>query len=179
MIWYLGYGSNLSRARFACYLEGGTPPGASRAFAGCRDRTLPRATLAMRVPGRLTFAGESTTWGGGMAFLDPDGDAEVHGRVYLVTEQQLDDLAAQEQRYDTQSVVATHEDLPVVAFTSSVALETAAPSAAYLSTILHGLTDGILDRPQAVDYVLAARGVDLLWDRATIDALEHPAVQGG
>ncbi len=179
VIWYLGYGSNLSRARFSCYVAGGRPAGASRTYAGCRDRTPPRETIALTVPGRLTFAGESTVWGGGMAFLQPDGDGEVHGRAYLVTEQQLDDLAAQEPRYDTQSVVATHEDAPVVAFTSSVTLETAAPSAVYLSTILHGLTDGILARPQAVEYVLAAPGVALLWDRAAIHALEQPTARRG
>jgi hypothetical protein len=179
VIWYLGYGSNLSRDRFACYVVGGTPPGASRTYDGCRDRTLPRSVVPLRVPGRLTFAGESTVWGGGMAFLDPDGDSQVHGRAYLVREQQLADLFDQEPRYETQSVVGERDGVPVVAFTSTATLEAAAPSAAYLSTILHGLTDGILTRPQAIDYVLAAPGVDLLWDRATIEALEHPAVQWG
>jgi hypothetical protein len=179
VIWYLGYGSNLSRARFACYVEGGTPPGARRSYAGCRDRTPPRATVALRVPGRLTFAGESTVWGGGMAFLDPDGSSQVHGRAYLLTEGQLADVAAEETRYDAQSVVAEHEGLPVVAFTRSEPLETAAPSAAYLGTILHGLADGVLAHDAAVEYLLAAPGVDLLWDRATIEALEHPAAHRG
>jgi len=179
VIWYLGYGSNLSRARFACYVEGGTPPGAGRAYAGCRDRTPPRATTPLTVRGLLTFAGESTVWGGGMAFLDPRGDGQVHGRAYLVTEEQLDDVAEQEPRYDTQTVVAEHDEKPVVALTRSQPLDPAAPSASYLGTILAGLADGVLPRERAVDYLLAAPGVDLVWDRASIEALEHPTDERG
>jgi hypothetical protein len=174
VIWYLGYGSNLSRARFACYVGGGTPLGANRTYAGCRDRTPPRKTTSLTIPGLLTFAGESTVWGGGVAVLEPGGRGEVHGRAYLVTEEQLADVAEQEPRYDAQTVVAEHEGRPVVAFTRSDPLEPAAPGAAYLRTILAGLTDGVLTRERAVDYLLAAPGVDLLWDRASINALEHP-----
>ncbi|MEO6511372.1 MAG: hypothetical protein ABIO16_10305 [Nocardioides sp.] len=179
MIWYLGYGSNLSRARFASYVEGGTPAGASRTYAGCRDRTPPSATRSMTVPGLLTFAGESTVWGGGMAFLDPDGDGEVHGRAYLVADGQLADVAEQEPRYEAQTVVAEHDGLPVVALTSTADHPAAAPSATYLRTILAGLTDGVLTRELAVDYLLAAPGVDLLWDRASIEALEQPGTPAG
>jgi hypothetical protein len=180
VIWYLGYGSNLNRARFACYVEGGTPPGAGRTYAGCRDRTPPRDTTALTVPGRLTFAGESTVWGGGLAFLDPEGDGEVHGRAYLVTEEQLADVAEQEPRYDGRTVVAEHDGRSVVALTSSTAHAPAAPSAAYLRTILTGLTDGILATDDAVAYLLRSDGVDLLWDAATIRALvEHPPTARG
>ena len=98
LVWYAGYGSNLSRERFACYVAGGAPPGADHVYAGCRDRTAPRATTTLRFPGRLRFAGTSTVWGGGLAYLDLDAPGEVVARGYLVTTEQLDDVAAQETR---------------------------------------------------------------------------------
>jgi hypothetical protein len=168
VIWYAGFGSNLSRDRFGRYL------------AGCRDRAAPRREIALRFPGRLSFAGESTIWGGGMAFLDPDGDAEVVARGYLLTEAQLDDVAEQERRYDGLAAVAQCDGLPVVALTSRTVHEPAAPSAAYLRTILTGLTDAILAADEAIAYLLRADGVDLLWDEPAIRALlEQPPAERG
>ena len=57
----------------------------------------------------------------------------------------------------------------MVALTSSEHHEPAAPSAAYLRTILAGLTDGLLEVDAAITYLLSAPGVDLRWDGA-----EHP-----
>ena len=180
LVWYAGYGSNLSRARFACYVEGGTPAGTTRTYAGCRDRTPPRRTTALRFRGALAFAGESTVWGGGIAFLDPNGDAEVVARGYLVTTDQLDDVAAQETWYDGLFTVGDRDGVPVIALTSSGTHEQAAPSAAYLRTLLEGLTDGLLGTDEAIAYLLAAPGVALLWDEATIRALvEQPTTARG
>lgn len=175
LVWYLAYGSNLSRERFACYLLGGTPSGARRTYAGCRDRSPPQDTVALRIRGRLGFAGESLVWGGGVAFLDPDGHGEVVGRGYLITAEQLDDVVEQERRYDSRAVVGDRDGVPVVALTRTAAYEAAAPSAAYLRTIIDGLTDGLLDLDAAISYVLTAEGIDQLWDEDTIRALlEQP-----
>jgi hypothetical protein len=178
LVWYAGYGSNLSRDRFSCYIAGGTPAGTIRTYDGCRDRTPPRRTTALRFPGALAFAGESTVWGGGTAFLDPGGDNEVVARAYLVTVDQLDDVAAQETRYDGVFTVGDRDGVPVVALTSSVTHEPAAPSAAYLRTLLGGLTDGLLGADEAIAYLLAVPGVDLVWDEATIRALAEQPVTG-
>ena len=40
-VFYAAYGSNLSAERFACYIAGGTAPGASRALPGARDSASP------------------------------------------------------------------------------------------------------------------------------------------
>ena len=174
-VWYAGYGSNLSAARFACYLAGGTPEGTDHEYAGCRDRTLPRATTPLRFPGRLRFAGISTVWGGGLAYLDPDAADEVVGRGYLITTGQLDEVLAQETRYDGLVTVGERDGVPVVALVGSARCEAAAPGATYLRTILHGLTDDLLDLDAAIAYLLAAEGVGLIWDEPTIRALlEQP-----
>ena len=46
--------------------------------------------------GRLTFAWESPTWGGGIAFHEPDADGSVLACAYLVTAGQLSDVLEQE-----------------------------------------------------------------------------------
>src|SRR5215210_6185847 len=79
-VWYVAYGSNLSRERFRAYLEGGRPAGSQRHYSGGRDTTPPHQSRVLRLGGRLVFAGISTVWGGGLAFLDPDGEGEVVAR---------------------------------------------------------------------------------------------------
>jgi hypothetical protein len=99
-VWYVSYGSNMSADRLACYIEGGRPPGGSRANPGARDRTPPVRSVPVDLPGRLYFAGDSPQWGGGVAFYDhaatSDAAAGTAARGYLVTAGQLADIAAQE-----------------------------------------------------------------------------------
>jgi hypothetical protein len=59
-----------------------------------------------------------------------------------------------------------------------MAAEAPAPSAPYLSTILGGLTDELLDLDAAIAYVLAADGVGLLWDDASVTALMSRTATG-
>ncbi len=99
MVWYVSYGSNMCRERLMCYLRGGRPPGAHRTYSGARDHTPPRADVAVDLPGRVYFAGDSPVWGGGVAFYDPNGNPPKGGtpaRGYLLTAGQFADVAAQE-----------------------------------------------------------------------------------
>jgi hypothetical protein len=168
-VWYVAYGSNLRLRRFRCYLAGGRPAGGSRHYAGCRDRSDPQRDVGVLVRGRLVFAGESGVWGGGMAFLDPHADGEAACRAYLVTPQQLADVAAQEMRqpvggelaralvralddvvevhtlgagrYGTVARLGDLDGAPMFTITHDrpARLTPAAPSAAYLRTIFLGL----------------------------------------
>ncbi len=145
-VWYVSYGSNMSAARLACYLEGGSPPGGSRPNPGARDLTPPTRSIPVDLPGTTYFAGDSTQWGGGVAFYDHDTPGRTAARGYLVTRQQLTDIAAQEMyrvpadgdpleqvllgplpegrhavgpgHYETLVEVGRHEGLPMITFTS-------------------------------------------------------------
>ena len=145
-VWYVSYGSNMSAARLACYLQGGRPPGGSRVNPGARDRTLPARDIPVDLPGTLYFAGESPQWGGGVAFYDHDEPGFTAARGFLVTPGQLADIAAQEMyrdpsdddpledlvsrplvdgrhevgpgRYETLVEVGRYDDLPLLTFTS-------------------------------------------------------------
>lgn len=95
-VWYVSYGSNMSAARLACYLEGGCPPGGTRTHPGARDPNPPRRSIDVDLPGALYFAGASKQWGGGTAFYDHETPGPTPARGYLVTAAQLADIAAQE-----------------------------------------------------------------------------------
>ena len=145
-VWYVAYGSNMSSARLACYIQGGCPPGGSRTNPGARDRTLPTRSVPVDLPGSLYFAGESPQWGGGVAFYDHTHPGWTAARAFLVTAGQLADIAAQEMyrlptagdpleelvlaplqdgrhtlgdgRYETLVEVGRHDDLPLLTFTA-------------------------------------------------------------
>lgn len=167
----MSYGSNMARARLACYLAGGRPPGAKRHYPGARDHTLPREDRAVHLPGRLWFSGESSVWGGGTAFYDHDAAGPTPARAYRITAAQLADVAAQEMhrspahddpleavlasglkdrhavgpgRYETLVAVGRLDGLPMFTFTAPhghADVPHAAPSAPYLAMIGAGLRE--------------------------------------
>lgn len=187
LVWYASYGSNLSRDRFLCYLQGGRPTGASRTYRGARDTSFPRDDRALTVPGAILFGMESTVWGGGMAFFDPHGDGRTRMRAYLITAEQFSDVVAQEMRREVGddidlSRVLTHgrdvigpgryealhlldelNGAPVVTFTAPdpTSILRNAPAPAYASIIKAGLRESHgLDDDELNDYLLMCQADD-------------------
>jgi hypothetical protein len=166
-VFYAAYGSNLSAARFACYIAGGTAPGASRALPGARDQRLPDSWRALRVPGRLYFYGHSRTWGGAPAAFEPAAPvehpgAEIFARAWRLAWDQLEDVLAQENgrdsdaldvergalvegfsmlagpgRYDRLVCLGTLEGLPVLTLTAPGPPESVTPAAPSLDYLIH------------------------------------------
>ena len=50
-VWYVAYGSNLSRERFCRYIRGGRPEGSERDLPGCRDTSDPMNSFGMLIGG--------------------------------------------------------------------------------------------------------------------------------
>lgn len=99
MIWYAAFGSNLLRARFLAYLEGGPVPGGGTPQAGSSDPTPPIADRPYRLPYPMLFANESVRWGGGVCFVDttrPAEPAPTLGRAWLISLEQMADVWVQE-----------------------------------------------------------------------------------
>ncbi|GAB2753370.1 hypothetical protein GCM10027020_01700 [Nocardioides salsibiostraticola] len=191
-LWYASYGSNMDADRLACYVAGGTPTGARRSYAGARDRTLPTRSRPVDLAGSVYFAWQSPTWGGGVAFYDPERPGSSAGRAYRLTLGQFSDVAAQEMgrapgtdldlsdlltdgvhalgpgRYETLHVVGEIDDLPVVTFTAAWTADEVpynAPTAAYLATMARGLRSGHQwDDDQCIDYLLGCDGIGA-WTR--------------
>ncbi|MAS56211.1 MAG: histone deacetylase [Pimelobacter sp.] len=197
-MWYAAYGSNLDPRRLACYLEGGTPPGGSRATPGARDPRPPRAARALMLPGDVYFAWDSPTWGGGVAFLDPEGAGTSPGCAYLLSQEQFSDVVAQEMhrppgtdldlgvlggrrswafgegRYETMHVLGEVDGVPVVTFTapSTAPLDYRAPSRSYLTVMGLGLMGSHgWDAGAVASHLMGCRGIGETWTVSSIAAL--------
>jgi len=99
LVWYVGYGSNLSRARFMAYLEGGSVAGNDVVYEGCTDTAPPVDDVALEVPHSLYFAGWSPrVWGGtAAAFITLETRApSALARAYLITRDQFVEVVRQE-----------------------------------------------------------------------------------
>jgi hypothetical protein len=164
-IWYVAYGSNLSRERFSHYLHGGRPDGVEGDLPGCRDTSDELDSFGLLITGGIYFAGRSSGWQAGMAFYDPDAPGEVAARAYLITAEQFVDVLAQETRrspgmtldltpvfrgerysngvggYSVLVRVGERHGLPLVTFTRErrAAQAFVAPSEPYLAAMAIGL----------------------------------------
>ena len=98
-VWYVSYGSNLNRARFLAYLQGGWVAGNDVVYRGCADTAPPLDDVALELPHALYFAGWSArVWGGTSAAfttLAPQS-ASTLARAYLVSQQQFVEVVQQE-----------------------------------------------------------------------------------
>lgn len=193
-VWYAAFGSNMSTARFACYLAGGVPRGTTREYEGCRDPTPPRDQRVITIPGHVRFAGESSVWGGGTAFYMPGGPGVVHARAYLLGLDQFGDLVAQETRRPVGRPLVLAEDGPtrhgmshvydmvldlgqldghrLLTLSSSRERPVRPPSEAYVRTLLDGLAEGFaLKVDERIAYLAALPGMSPVWTADVLRAL--------
>lgn len=202
-VWYAAYGSNCDAERLTAYLRGGALATTGIDHAGSADPTPPQADIAWTFNRALRFAGHSTGWRGAIALLE-DGRGEALGRAWLVSWRQLEDVFAQENRaphrpltwadarrhttvwdrpYGRVLHVGALDGQPVITFTAPRpdAHPAAAPSAAYLRTVVRGLLAvHRIDAAALVERLLAAAGVSDGWDRPALCQLVAEAdARGG
>ncbi len=107
-VWYAVYGTNLNEQRFSCYIQGGTPEGASRSDVGCRDKTPALDGGMITIPFQLYFTKNSPRWGNkavGFLGLEFNPTIRTLGRRYLITKEQFDDIFKQENNINiTQTI---------------------------------------------------------------------------
>ncbi|MFI6474239.1 histone deacetylase [Streptomyces sp. NPDC050516] len=199
MVWYASYGSNMHLDRLAHYIEGGRPPGAARAYPGCRDRRPPAESVPVELRGALYFATRSPVWQGGRAFYDPDADGLVLARAHLVSAGQFADIVAQEMyrepgadldlgevlssgravlgdgRYETLVCTGRLDGRPVLTFTAPWRMDEVActaPSAAYLRHLATGLLEaGTWDEDVVTAYLADCPGTAGLWTARAVAQL--------
>ncbi|WP_070380100.1 hypothetical protein [Rhodococcus sp. WMMA185] len=145
LIWYVSYGSNMATSRLACYLQGGRPAGGRHTNPGARDPSAPRGSMPLEIPGSIFFAGVSRVWGGGRAFYDPDAPGTVAARAFLVTQEQFEDIHAQEPEcYDRVVALGDHAGAKMCTFTTWARgdmVDRNPPAPVYLATIADGLRE--------------------------------------
>jgi hypothetical protein len=197
-LWYVAYGTNLSRARFQVYLHGGRPSGGARDYPGSRDRLGPERDFPLSIPGGLRFVGVSSMWGGGLAVYDPQAVGEVAARAYLISAEQFVDVLAQEMRlqpgleldlapvqetrwhsygpgcYQTVASLGIRDGLPLLTFTSAdvCARPDNPPSEGYLRTMALGLREShAWTSTQIGAYLARFPGAAGVWSPASIEEL--------
>ena len=96
-IWYVSYGSNMLEERFLCYIEGGCFEGSASYRYPCEDSTRPLLKRAIDIPYDMYFGNYSGSWEGcGVSFLDTTKDGHALGVAYLITREQFEHVAAEE-----------------------------------------------------------------------------------
>ncbi|TWJ24059.1 histone deacetylase [Micromonospora endolithica] len=204
-IWYVCYGSNMSLGRLTYYLVGGRPPSGALTYPGCRDKSLPGDSRAIRLPGTVYFALEALAWTGGMAFYDHEHPGTTPARAYRLTVSQFSDIMAQEMClepgddvdlghvmgrgrlalgpgcYQTLLHLGALDGLPAFTFTSpwrTHEVELRKPSAVYLRHLATGLTEAHgWDTGRIADYLSTRPGSAGQWtSQDVLRLLADPAV---
>ncbi|MDW8034515.1 MAG: hypothetical protein RMI79_06270 [Nitrososphaerota archaeon] len=148
-VWYVGYGSNLCKERFLCYIQGGRFKWGGCEARGCKDKTLPKESKPFWIPYRLYFSGKSRCWENkGVAFIytceEPDNNNWTVGRMWKITREQYEEVRYQEGSwYDNEILLGKEDGIPIYTFTSRSKRFICEPSEGYLKTIALGLRETI------------------------------------
>jgi hypothetical protein len=172
-VWYVGYGSNLSKQRFHCYIEGGIPCfGRIQNKEGCLDKTLPIANKPIEIPYPLYFAlpddkKNTGNWGdGGVAFIDSTQKNSItYCRMWKITSDQYNCVKTQEGRYWYSHQIELGKDnddgLPIFTITNKDKLSNILrPSDNYLKTIAVGLKETYeFSNEEITEYLISKEGM--------------------
>jgi hypothetical protein len=142
-VWYACYGSNINGLRFFLYIQGGSHffDGIKITNQGCFDQRLPIQMKPFLFKHPIYFAKYSTTWEGGVAFLDITKKGFSYGKAYLVTEEQFKSIMKQEGTwYPIEVDLGILDGYPIKTFTG-IHEDLNKPSFSYINTIKNGLID--------------------------------------
>lgn len=148
IVWYAGYGSNLSKERFLCYIKGGYCKENGKWYESCANPTLvSEKDDHAWYPGQMYFGNTSGSWNNkGVAFYDPNAAGRTFMRMYKVTREQLIDIQGQEgpsaNWYGRIYALGIHADgTPIYTMTSETRRSFNAPDEAYINLILKALVE--------------------------------------
>lgn len=145
-VWYACYGSNLLKERFLLYIKSGKCRFNDKCYKGCADKSEPLRDIPNTIPYELYFGKSSPSWEhGGVAFLKPNLNekAATLGRMYLITEQQFNDIQEQEgpNWYNKVLELPSFDNFPVKTFTHSEEFAKNIPCDKYLDVVREGLRE--------------------------------------
>lgn len=171
-VWYAVYGSNLSKQRFSCYLQGGKPTYGKITDNPCSDSNLPSENHPSTIPYRLYFAlppkkKKTNNWGqGGVAYIEPykekNKDYWTKGRIWKITRDQYDEVKIKEgASYKHEIPLGSRDGIPIITITNPNKLTNVLqPSDSYLKTIIEGLRKTYdMDDDAIVSYLIEKEGI--------------------
>ena len=150
-VWYVSYGSNMLEERFLCYINGGSFEGSTSRDA-CRDTTPPRAVKTIEIPHDMYFGNSSGSWEDcGVSFIDTTKKGNALAVAYLLTREQFDHVAAQENGgipphqsmgwYTDIIDLGTMDGIGVKTITNNVLRPYNEPCEDYLNTLRRGIRE--------------------------------------
>ena len=151
-VWYVSYGSNMLRERFLHYIKGGAFEDGGAPHKACTDQTEPLAVRTFAIPYDMYYGNESGSWeGGGVSFLDITKPGSAKGVAYLITREQFDHVASEENGgcpperspgwYNTVVSLGTIDGIEAVTITSDQRRPENEPVEAYRDTLRRGLQE--------------------------------------
>lgn len=172
-VWYVGYGSNLSKQRFLCYILGETPKYGWKSNKGCTNKALPLENRTIKISYGLYFAlpeerKETSNWGkGGVAFITrekvEDEDLWTLGRMWKITKDQHEEVKKQEGQflYDHEICIGEDNGIPIYTITNKRRLNNnMPPSKKYLKTVALGLKETYnMDNEEISEYLIGKNGI--------------------
>ncbi|MCB2298529.1 gamma-glutamylcyclotransferase [Clostridium tagluense] len=145
-VWYASYGSNLIYERLISYIKGGKCKFNGVNYEGCRNKSLPKDTRPVTIPYKMYYGNESSPWGsGGISFLDTQSRGQSLGRMYLITEEQFEDISKQEgsdENWYNQSLsLGDYNGVEIVTITNKNRRPSHNPSDNYLEVVRMGIKE--------------------------------------
>ena len=148
-LWYVSYGSNMLKERFMCYIEGGSYEN-SRYREACDDTSQPVLVRTLSIPYEMYFGNISGSWeNGGVAFLDTSKKGKTLGVAYLITKEQFDHVAEQENggRYPEHGFnwyediidLGVMDGFEVKTVTNCIPRQANNPCSSYMDTLANGI----------------------------------------
>ncbi len=150
-VWYVSYGSNMLYERFICYIQGGNFEDSSYR-EHCRDASLPIATKTLEIPYEMYFGNYSRSWnGGGVSFLDTTKKGKTLAVAYLITREQFEHVAAQENSgrfpngegvwYEDIIILGELDGYDLITITNKELRPYNKPCEKYLETLIRGIKE--------------------------------------
>lgn len=150
-VWYVSYGSNMLYDRFLCYIKGGQFEGSGSYRMPCEDTSSPVERRAVEIPYSMYFGNHSGSWEGcGVSFLDTTKEGHALGVAYLITREQFEHVAAEENGGRTPGYGNWYEDIRVIGEMDGYELVTVTndelrpynePCEEYLNTLKRGIRE--------------------------------------
>lgn len=182
-----------------CYIAGGKAPGSQHVNPGSRNKTPPIDKRPISLKWELYFAGYSSWWQGAGAFIRQGPQTALTlGRMYLITDEQFNDVVLQEngrpvngtrllppfeklmqrqdfllpaiETYGRVIRLGEEERWPVFTFTSTGSFPVGAPSEAYVKIIVSGIRETYpsMSSDGIFNYLARAEGIR---DRVPVEKL--------
>jgi len=151
-VWYAAYGSNINKSRFMEYIE------------RCSDKTPPVKEKQYIFSNPIYFANRSGRWDNkGVAFLDIEQQGKAYGKMYLITEEQLEQIHVLEGNgpnwYNQMVQIGFEEGLPIKTIIHTPRyINAVSPALDYLNVIKKGMieTYPLLSETEIDVYLLEA-----------------------